>query len=125
MVYTLIQITRERYTALSSPLYSADVYLHSSKGLLSHDVEEVVEGHSAISVGVSTVNHLLELLVSHGLTELAGNATQVSQGDGAGVVVVEQAEYLRDVLSGVLVAHAGGHHVEELLEVDSTALVLV
>ncbi len=122
MVYTLIQITREG--EVISSLHCVAL-LDSSESLLGHDVEKVVESDGAISVGVCAIYHLLELLVGHGLTELSGNATEVSQGDGTGVVVIEEAEDLGNVLSGVLVAHAGGHHVEKLLEVDGPALVLI
>eukprot|EP00356_Strombidium_inclinatum_P012781 CAMPEP_0170493156 /NCGR_PEP_ID=MMETSP0208-20121228/13444_1 /TAXON_ID=197538 /ORGANISM="Strombidium inclinatum, Strain S3" /LENGTH=148 /DNA_ID=CAMNT_0010769039 /DNA_START=45 /DNA_END=486 /DNA_ORIENTATION=+ len=73
----------------------------------------------------AAVDHLLEFLIGHGLSQLLGNSSQVPQGDAAGGVVVEESEDLGDILSGVLVAHTSSHHVEELFKIDASALVLV
>merc|ERR1711918_10593 len=79
-----------------------------------HDAEELVLVDLAITITVGLVNHLLELLVGHVLTELLGNTLQVLEANLAGLVIVEEAEHLDDLLAGVTVAHASGHHVEEL-----------
>jgi hypothetical protein len=39
--------------------------------------------------------------------------------------VVEETEGLEDLLTGVTLTHLGGHHVEELVEVDGAVTVLV
>lgn len=97
----------------------------SSEGLLGHDVIEVIHRHNLVVVGVSSLDHLLQFLVGHGLAELAGHAAEVLEGDSVGAIVVEQLEHLVDVLTGILVAHAGRHHVQELLEVNVARFVLV
>ena len=97
----------------------------SDKGLFSHDVVEIVGGNCLVTVAVRTVDHLLQLLVRHGLTKFASHSAQVSDCDCARAVVVEEAEHFVYVFTSVSVAHPCSHHVEELLEVDVPALVLV
>merc|ERR1712127_338800 len=93
----------------------------SGKSLLGHDVVEVIKGHGGISVGVGAVYHFLQLLIGHGLAQLASDTAQIAERDSASAVVVEETEHFADVLVG----HAGSHHVEELLEVNVSTLVLV
>merc|ERR1711904_765954 len=50
---------------------------------------------------------------------------QVLEGDLAGLVIVEQTEHLDDLLAGIAVSHAGGHHVQELVEVNGAGAILV
>ena len=91
---------------------------YSSEGFLGHDVVEVVHGDDLVVVGVGALDHLLELLVGHGLTKLAGNSAEILEGDGVGAIIVEKLEDLIDILAGVLIGHTGGHHVKEFLEID-------
>ena len=97
----------------------------SGESLLGHDVVEVVHGDGVILVGVGSVDHLLQLLVGHGLAELSGDTTEITESDGAGAIVIEKSENFGDVLAGVFVTHAGGHHIEELFKINVTTLVLV
>merc|ERR1711868_286904 len=90
-----------------------------------HDAEELVLVHLTIAITIGLVDHLLELLVGHVLTELLSDALQVLEGDLASLVVVEETEHLHDLLTGVAVAHASSHHVEELVEIDGAGTVLV
>merc|ERR1712178_360013 len=92
--------------------------------LLAHDsVDELVLVEHAIAILISPVHHLLELVVGHVLAELLADALQVLEGDGAGLVVVEELEDLEEVLAGVLTLLASGHHGQELVEVDGTVTV--
>ena len=69
---------------------------------------------TSVLVCVFALNHLEELCVAHGLSKLLGNPLEVAQGNVPSLVVVKEVEDLLDVLARVLVAHFGGHHVEEL-----------
>merc|ERR1712054_456114 len=89
------------------------------------DAEEFFLVDLAIAIAVGLVNHLLELLVSHVLTEFLGHTLQVLEGDLASLVVVEETEHLDDLLTRVAVAHASSHHVEEFVEVDGAGAILV
>merc|ERR1712195_97993 len=93
--------------------------------LLLHDAVELVNVNLTIAITVSLVDHVLELLIVDGLTELLSNTGKVAEGDLVGVVIVEQLEHLLDVLTGVLLAHLGGHHVQELVELDGAVPVVV
>merc|ERR1712072_809381 len=93
--------------------------------LLLHDAVELVDVDLAIAVTVGLVDHVLELLIIDGLTELLSHASEVAEGDLVGVVVIEELEHLLDVLAGVLLAHLGGHHAEELAELDGAVAVVV
>merc|ERR1712147_391294 len=93
--------------------------------LLLHDAVELIDVDLAIAITVGLVDHVLELLIVDVLTELLSNTGKVAEGDLVGVVVVEQLEHLLDVLTSVLLAHLGGHHVEELSELDGAVSVVV
>merc|ERR1712193_142181 len=89
-----------------------------------HDAEELLLVDFAIAI-ISLINHLLELLIGHVLSEFLGHTLQVLEGDLAGLVIVEQTEHLDDLLAGIAVSHAGGHHVQELVEVNGAGAILV
>merc|ERR1712167_530597 len=92
--------------------------------LLAHDsVDELVLVEHAIAILISPVHHLLKLIIGHVLAELLADALEVLEGHGAGLVVVEELEHLEEVLTGVLTLLAGGHHGEELVEVDGAVTV--
>merc|ERR1711971_1521597 len=90
-----------------------------------HDAEELLLVDLAIAIAVSLIDHLLELLIGHVLAKLLSNALQVLEGDLAGLIIVEQTEDLDDLLAGIAVTHASGHHVKELVEVDGAGAILV
>ena len=69
---------------------------------LFHDADELLLRHLTVTVTVSLVDHLLELLVGHVLTELLGDALEVLERDLARLVVVEEPEGLQDLLLGIL-----------------------
>merc|ERR1712054_50953 len=93
--------------------------------LLLHDAVELVDVDLAIAIAVSLVDHVLELLIVDVLTELLSHAGEVAEGDLVGVVIIEELEDLLDVLTGVLLAHLAGHHLEELGELDGAVAVVV
>ena len=53
----------------------------SCESLLGHDAVEVVHRHGAVTVRIGTFDHFLELLIGHGLSELAGNTSEVADGN--------------------------------------------
>merc|ERR1719215_919136 len=70
----------------------------SEEVCLLHDPQELLLVHLPVAVAVRLVDHLLELLIRHALAQLLGDALQVLEGDLAGLVVVEQAEGLQDLV---------------------------
>merc|ERR1712178_489699 len=93
--------------------------------LLLHDAVELVNVDLTITIAISLVDHVLELLIVDVLTELLSNTSKVAEGDLVGVVVIEELEHLLDVLAGVLLAHLSCHHHEELGELDGAIAVVV
>merc|ERR1719263_248150 len=90
-----------------------------------HDAEEFVLVDLAVTIAIGLVNHLLELFVGHVLTELLGDTLQILEGNLAGLIIIEEAEHLDDLLAGVAVTHASSHHVEELVEIDGAGAIFV
>mmetsp|Transcript_14116 Transcript_14116/g.27867 ORF Transcript_14116/g.27867 Transcript_14116/m.27867 type:complete len:205 (-) Transcript_14116:16-630(-) len=92
---------------------------------LLHDADELLLAHLAVTITISLIDHLLELLIRHVLAKLLGHALQVLERDLPGLVVVEEAEGLDDLLHRVALGHLGRHHLEELVEVDGARPVRV
>ena len=97
--------------------------MRSGEGLLGHDEVEVFES-DFLSVAGCSLEHLLEFLGGHGLSEFLGDSAQVVDVDGAGLVVVEQVEDAVDALLGLLVAQLSSDGVQELVEVNAALVVL-
>ena len=97
----------------------------SDESFLRHNVVEVVRSDRRVAIRVSSVHHLLQLLICHRFTEFAGNTPQIANGDCTGAIVIEESEDFVDVLASVSIAHPSGHHVEELLKVNVIVLVFV
>merc|ERR1711976_381614 len=114
---------RPRHYEITKPKLQSIRCLRESTAL--HDAEELVLVDLAITITVGLVNHLLELLIGHVLAELLCDTLEVLEGDLASLIVVEETEHLDDLLAGVAVTHASGHHVEELVEVDGAGAVFV
>merc|ERR1711883_37345 len=93
--------------------------------LLLHDAVELVNVDLTITITVGLVDHVLELLIVDVLTELLSNTGEDAEGDLVGVVVIEELEYLLDVLAGVLLTHLTGHHLEEFSELDGAVAIIV
>ncbi len=64
-----------------------------SEGLLGHDVVEILP-RNLPPVRSRTLQHLLQLLDIHGLSQFLGHSADVVAVDAAGMVVVEQVENL-------------------------------
>merc|ERR1712184_168132 len=93
--------------------------------LLLHDAVELINVDLAITIAVSLVDHVLELLIVDVLTELLSDTGKVAEGDLVGVVIIEELEHLLDVLAGVLLTHLASHHLEELSKLDGAVAVVV
>ena len=92
---------------------------------LTHDAHELFLRDLTISVTVGLFNHFGDFIVGHVLSELLGDALEVSEGDFACLVIVEETESLEHLFAGVSLGHLLGHHVEELWVVDDSGAVLV
>ena len=93
--------------------------------LLGDEVVELLFRNNTISVSVSPVDHVLQDGVVSELSEVLGHLSKVLEGDEACLLSVEGDEDLVDLVAGFVVGGTGGHHVEELVELDLAAAVLV
>merc|ERR1712032_1804646 len=93
--------------------------------LLLHDAVELVNINLTITITVCLVDHVLELLIVDGFTELLSNTSEVLERNLGSTIVIEQLEHLLDVLTGVLLTHLASHHAEELSKLDSAVTVVV
>jgi hypothetical protein len=66
-----------------------------SKGLLGHDVIEVLARDLA-SIGGGSLQHLFKLLNSHSLSKFLCNSLDVVCIDGSCFIVIEKVEYFVD-----------------------------
>lgn len=74
------------------------------KGLLCHDVVEVLRSDLAISIAISSFDHFAELLLSHGFTQFLGNSLEILQADRPCFVVIKQAKDFVDAVPRLFVA---------------------
>ena len=93
-------------------------------GLL-HDSDELLLADFPIPVPVSLVNHLLELIISHSLSQLPRHSLQIFQTYFPRVVVVKKPESLEDLFSGVSFANFSGHKFHEVCELDNSLSISV
>ena len=75
-------------------------------GLL-HDADELFLADFAIAITVGLVNHFLQLLICHVLTQLLSNTLQVPERDLASLIIIEQAESLNDLLHWITLTLKG------------------
>merc|ERR1740120_136264 len=92
---------------------------------LLHDAQELLFVDLPVSVSVSFVDHLLQLLVGHPLAELLCDPLQILEGDLACLVVVKETEGLQDLVFRIAVQDLVGHHLQELLVADGAAAIIV
>merc|ERR1712057_40607 len=88
-----------------------------------HDLDELLVVELAITINISLTDHLVDLLVGGLLAEVGHDVTELSSGDEAVAVLVEDLEGLLDLLLGVGVLHLLSHEVEELGEVDGAGAI--
>lgn len=75
-------------------------------GLL-HDADEFLFADFTIAIAVSFINHLLQLLICHVLTQLLSNTLEVPERDLSSLIVVKQAESLNDLLHRITLTLKG------------------
>ena len=92
---------------------------------LGHDIVEVVEGKLLVTVEVRPLDDFLQLLVVDVLAELLCDLLKVFNRDVGLALLVEEVEDTLKVFLWVLLRDPCCHHVEEFLEVDRSAAVLV
>jgi hypothetical protein len=101
-------------------------------GLLGDESVEFLLGDHTVLVEIGSLDHFLEDSVVGELTQILGNLAEVLESDetwvkeeSTGLLTVEGDEDLVDFVACLVVGGAGGHHVEELGELDLSATVLV
>merc|ERR1719327_9265 len=72
---------------------------------------------------VCPVHHLLELVIGHVLAELLAHTLKILERHGSSLVIIEQLEDLEKIPAGVLALLTGGHHSEELVEVNGAIAI--
>merc|ERR1719453_250028 len=93
-------------------------------GLL-HNAEELLLVDLTVAITVSLIDHLLKLLISHPLAELLGHTLQVLERDLAGLIIIEQAEGLENLILRITIQNLVGHHLQELFVLDGAASVII
>merc|ERR1740115_564613 len=98
---------------------------HLEEGRLLHDAEELFLVHLAITVTISLIDHFLQLLVSHALTELLRDTLQVFERDLACLIIIEETEGFQDFVFGITIQDLVCHHFEELLVLDGATSIVI
>merc|ERR1711865_1284953 len=93
-------------------------------GLL-HDAEELFLVHLPITITISLIDHFLQLLVSHALTELLRDTLQVLERDLACLIIIEETEGFQDFVFGVTIQDLVCHHLEKFLVLDGATSIVI
>ena len=109
----------------TSIVFVAGGYSSSEEVGLTHDAHELFLRDLAIAVTVGFLDHFSDLIIGHVLAELLGDTLEVSEGDLARLIIVEESECLKHLFAWVSLGHLLGHHVEEFWVVDDSGSVLV
>merc|ERR1719453_209347 len=88
---------------------------NSEEVCLLHDAQEFLFVDLAIAITVSFIDHLLQLFISHPLTELLGHALQVLEGNLPGLIVIKETECFENLVFWVTIENLMGHHFKEFL----------
>ena len=99
--------------------------LLESCSLFGDEVVEFFLRDDTISIGISSLDHLLKDIVVSELSEVLGNFSEVLEGNETGFLGVEGDEDFVDLISALVVRGSGGHHVEEFFELNLSAAVFV
>ena len=94
-----------------------------SSSLFGDEVVEFLLGDDTVTVSIGSLDHFLEDVVVGELSEIFGDFSEVLEGNEAGFLGVEGDEDLVHFVSALVVGGSGGHHVEELGELDLSAAV--
>jgi len=93
--------------------------------LLCDKVVELFLRNDSISIGIGSVDHILEDGVISKLSQILGHLSEFLKSNEAGLLDVEGDEHLVHLVASFVVGGTGGHHVEELGELDLSAAVRV
>jgi hypothetical protein len=93
--------------------------------LLGDQVVELLLGDNSVAVSVGPLDHLLKDAIVSQLSQVLSHLPEVLQRNEAGLLRIEGNEHLMHLVSGFVVRGTSGHHVEELVELDLPAPVLV
>ena len=102
---------------------SSSLNLTLAREVTSKGVEEELTVYAPIIILIRLLDHLVNLGVSQVLTQRLHDLAKFVGGDGAAAVFVEDGEGGARLLVDVDGLEVGGHHLEELVEVDGTGLV--
>ena len=97
----------------------------SEQGGLLHNSHELLLTNLSITVSVGLIDHLLDLVVSHVLSEFFCYPLKIFERNFAGLIIIEESESLEHLLAGVALSHFLGHHVQEFWEVDHATSIAV
>lgn len=92
---------------------------------LFHNPNELLLIDLPVPVAIGLIDHLLQLLISHGLAQFSGNSLQIFEGNLASAVIVEESEGLEDLLSGVSLRNLASHEFHEVGELDHSLSLTV
>ena len=87
---------------------------------LFHDSDKLFFGNLSIAVSVCLVYHFLQLLVSHGFSQLSGHSLQVFQWNLSSAIIVEKSESLENFLSWISFANLSGHEFHEISKLNDS-----
>lgn len=90
---------------------------------LHHELNELVVVDPAITILIRLTDHLVNLVVGQLLADGSHDVAELSGGNEAVVVAVEDLEGLTDLLLGISVLHFTSHHGEEFWEVNGAVVV--
>lgn len=72
-------------------------------GLLGDQVVELLLRNHAVSVSVSSLDHLLQDGIVSQFSQILGHLSQVLESDEAGLLAVEGDEHLVNLISGFVI----------------------
>ena len=98
---------------------------YKSISLLGKEVVEFFFRNESINVEIGSFNHFLEDVVIDEFSEFFGDSSEILQCNESGVLVIDGDEDFVDFFSGLVGGGSGGHHLEELIELNQSAAVLV
>ena len=90
-----------------------------------HDANELFLVNFTITVPVSLVNHLLQLLIAHSLAKLPGYALEVLKRDFSSGVIIEETESLEDFFTRIALSNLASHELHEVTELDDSFALTV
>merc|ERR1719498_247212 len=93
-------------------------------GLL-HDTEKFLFVHFTVTIAICFIDHLLQLLICHALSQLLSDTLQILEGNLSCLIIIEKAEGLQDLILWIPVEDLVCHHLEELFVFNGPATVVI